>query len=348
MEMVLELDSNPQTVLSRPLGERLQQAGLLSCEQVDRALELQAKHPDLRLGEIAAAQGWLSQQTADFFAEDLPKLSHHDCRLPIGHYFKSAALLDDARIAAILANQARTGLRFGETAVRLGLVCQETVDVMLACLRPAEAIGLAERPRHASTCSHLKRAIDILGALVGLGITGAIFVPLAIAIKLDSPGPVLFSQIRVGDRGKTFRIWKFRSMVSNAELVKHLVENRARGQFFKNENDPRITRIGRFIRRTSLDEFPQFWNILKGDMSLVGTRPPTVDEVVAYEARHWQRLEVKPGLTGEWQANGRSRIDDFEEVVALDLDYQRKWSVLYDLYLIAKTILVVFDKKWAC
>jgi lipopolysaccharide/colanic/teichoic acid biosynthesis glycosyltransferase len=201
---------------------------------------------------------------------------------------------------------------------------------------------------HPSAHSKVKRFIDIVGALVGLVITGIILVPLAIAIYIDNPGPILYSQVRCGLQGKTFRIWKLRSMIKDADKLKHLVNNEAKGLIFKNENDPRITRVGRFIRRTSLDELPQFWNVLKGDMSLVGTRPPTVDEVMQYKRHHWQRLNVKPGITGEWQANGRSSVKDFEAIVKMDLQYQQRWNVLYDLKLILKTIWVVFHKEGAC
>lgn len=200
---------------------------------------------------------------------------------------------------------------------------------------------------HPSVSSKLKRAIDILGALVGLSVTALLLLPIAILILLDSPGSVLFYQTRVGLQGKQFRIWKFRSMVADAERYKHLVPNQARGPIFKNENDPRVTRVGRFLRRTSIDEFPQFWNVLWGDMSLVGTRPPEVSEVERYTPHHWRRLEVKPGLTGEWQVNGRSTIDNFEDIVRLDLDYQQHWSVAYDLYLIWQTVLVVFNRTGA-
>lgn len=200
---------------------------------------------------------------------------------------------------------------------------------------------------HPSVASKLKRAIDILGSLVGLVITALLFIPLAILIRLDSPGPILFHQTRVGWRGKEFRLWKFRSMIKDAESYKHLVPNQAQGPIFKNENDPRITRVGRFLRRTSIDEFPQFWNVLQGDMSLVGTRPPEVSEVERYTPYYWRRLEVKPGLTGEWQVNGRSAIDNFDEIVRLDLDYQQRWSVVYDIYLIWQTILVVFNRSGA-
>ena len=200
---------------------------------------------------------------------------------------------------------------------------------------------------HDSVFSKTKRVIDIAGALVGIAITAIVTIPIAIAMQLESPGPIFYSQIRCGLRGKYFRIWKFRSMVVGAERQKHLVKNQAKGQIFKNENDPRITRIGKFLRRTSLDEFPQFWNVLKGEMSLVGTRPPTPDEVEKYESHHYQRLKVRPGITGEWQVKGRSRVNNFEDIVRMDIDYQHKWSPLYDLYLILKTIEAVIASRGA-
>ncbi|WP_017716913.1 sugar transferase [Kamptonema formosum] len=205
-----------------------------------------------------------------------------------------------------------------------------------------------EQQVHPSIKSKIKRLIDVLGALIGVTITALLAVPIAIAIQLDDPGPIFYSQIRCGYQGNCFRIWKFRSMVVDAEKLKHLVPNQANGHIFKNENDPRITRVGKFLRRTSLDEFPQFWNVLVGDMSLVGTRPPTSDEVKFYNNYHWQRLNVKPGITGEWQANGRSSVKDFEDIVRMDMDYQRKWSVVYDLRLIFKTIEVILNKNGAC
>jgi lipopolysaccharide/colanic/teichoic acid biosynthesis glycosyltransferase len=180
---------------------------------------------------------------------------------------------------------------------------------------------------------------------VGLLITGVIFVPIAIAIKLDSPGPIFFSQTRCGWLGKEFKILKFRSMCVDAEALKDKIPNQAEGAFFKNKNDPRITRVGKFLRRTSLDEFPQFWNVITGEMSLVGTRPPTPDEVERYDVPQWQRLDVKPGMTGEWQVNGRSQVRNFEEVIQLDLRYQENWSLGYDLQLIFKTILILFQKN---
>jgi lipopolysaccharide/colanic/teichoic acid biosynthesis glycosyltransferase len=201
---------------------------------------------------------------------------------------------------------------------------------------------------HPSALCLLKRGLDIIGSLVGLVILALIVVPVMIAVKLDSPGPVFYSQIRYGLMGRPFRIYKFRSMVVNADEIKALVNNEAKGLIFKNEHDPRITRVGRFLRRTSLDEFPQFWNVLKGEMSLVGTRPPTEDEVSKYQSHHWQRLRVKPGMTGEWQVNGRSSVKDFEDIVRLDLRYQAQWHPLYDLGLIFRTIAILLNKSGAC
>jgi exopolysaccharide biosynthesis polyprenyl glycosylphosphotransferase len=198
---------------------------------------------------------------------------------------------------------------------------------------------------HPSVRSWVKRAIDILGALVGLGITSIVFIPVVIAIKMDSPGPIFFGQVRCGWMGKKFKIWKFRSMCMNAEALKQSIPNQAEGAIFKNDHDPRVTKVGNFLRRSSLDELPQFWNVLIGDMSLVGTRPPTPDEVERYEVPQWQRLDVKPGMTGEWQVNGRSQIKNFADVIRLDLKYQENWSLWYDIKLILKTIIVVFNKN---
>lgn len=208
--------------------------------------------------------------------------------------------------------------------------------------------SLSARYIHNSARCRRKRLIDILGALLGLIVTAIVFIPIAVAIQIDHPGPIFYSQMRCGLRGQTFRIWKFRSMIVNAENVKHLVINQATGNIFKNDNDPRVTRVGKFLRRTSLDELPQFWNVLKGDMSLVGTRPPLIEEVMTYQEHHWERLNIKPGITGEWQAQGRSCIKDFEEIVRMDMDYQQKWSVTYDLKLIFKTIISVVYGHGAC
>ena len=189
----------------------------------------------------------------------------------------------------------------------------------------------------------LKRLLDIVGSLVGmvfLGIATVIFGPL---IKLDSKGPVFFGQTRVGKNGRKFTCYKFRSMYMDAEECKKdlMKQNEMNGLMFKMENDPRITRVGKFIRKTSIDELPQFWNILCGDMSLVGTRPPTVDEYEKYNASHKSRLSMTPGLTGLWQISGRSQIKDFDEVVKLDMEYIDDWNILKDIKIILKTVKVV-------
>lgn len=201
---------------------------------------------------------------------------------------------------------------------------------------------------HPSAYCVIKRSLDIIGSLVGLLILAIVFIPIAIAIKLDSPGPILYKQERCGLQGQRIVIRKFRSMVQNADALKSTIKNEAKGLIFKNKQDPRVTRVGSFLRKTSLDELPQFWNVLIGEMSLVGTRPPTFDEVAHYNVRHWQRLNVRPGLTGEWQVNGRSSIKDFEEIVDLDLRYQKRWTPLYDLFLIWKTVSVLVNRSGAC
>lgn len=193
----------------------------------------------------------------------------------------------------------------------------------------------------------MKRMMDIAGGIIGLMITGVLFVILAPIIYHQSPGPIFFSQERVGRNGRRFRIYKFRSMYLDAEeRKKELMEqNKMSGLMFKMDDDPRIFPAGKFIRKYSLDEFPQFWNVLKGDMSLVGTRPPTVDEYEQYEAHHKVRLAIKPGLTGMWQVSGRSDITDFEEVVKLDNQYIAQWGLRLDMKILWKTVLVVLGSR---
>lgn len=193
----------------------------------------------------------------------------------------------------------------------------------------------------------VKRLIDIIGGLVGVLLTGLLSLILAPVIKHQSPGPLFFSQIRVGKNGRKFRMYKFRSMYVDAEAQKEQLmdQNHMSGFMFKMEDDPRIFPAGRVIRKFSLDEFPQFWNVLKGDMSLVGTRPPTEEEFVSYEAHHRARLGIKPGLTGMWQVSGRNEITDFEEVVHLDTYYISNWSLALDIKILLKTILVVITGK---
>lgn len=189
----------------------------------------------------------------------------------------------------------------------------------------------------------IKRLMDIMGALVGLVFTAIAFVIFAPIIKIQSPGPVFFSQRRIGRGGRKFKFYKFRSMYTDAEERKAalMAQNEMQGFMFKMENDPRIFPIGHFIRKYSIDELPQFWNVLKGDMSLVGTRPPLESEYAQYELHHKARLAIKPGLTGMWQVSGRSDITDFEDVVKLDTEYIANWSVWLDIKILFKTLMVV-------
>ena len=208
----------------------------------------------------------------------------------------------------------------------------------------------------------VKRLVDILGGIVGSVLALLIMLIIGPIIKKQSPGPILYSQMRIGKNGKRFRIYKIRSMYMDAdERKKELMEqNRVKdGMMFKLDYDPRIignrilpdgtkqTGIGEFIRKTSLDEFPQFFNVVRGDMSLVGTRPPTVDEWEKYEFHHRARLAVKPGITGMWQVSGRSEITDFEEVVKLDTEYITNWSYGLDIKILLKTVSAVFRGKGA-
>lgn len=195
----------------------------------------------------------------------------------------------------------------------------------------------------------VKRVIDIMGALVGLVITVIVGIVLAPFLLLESPGPLVFCQKRVGVNGRIFNFYKFRSMYADAEERKKdlMAQNEVNGLMFKMENDPRITKVGAFIRKTSIDELPQFWNVLKGDMSLVGTRPPTLDEYQQYSYYQKRRISFRPGITGLWQISGRSDIKDFDEVVKLDLEYIDNWSLLLDFKIIFKTILVVFKGSGA-
>ena len=205
----------------------------------------------------------------------------------------------------------------------------------------------------------LKRLMDIAGGLVGCIFTAILFIFVAPAIYIASPGPIFFSQERVGKNGKKFKMYKFRSMYMDAEERKAelMKDNKlGDGKMFKLDFDPRVignkvlpngtrkTGIGDFIRRTSIDEFPQFFNVLKGDMSIVGTRPPLISETNLYELHHRARLAIKPGITGMWQVSGRSDITDFEEVVRLDREYIEKWDIGLDMKILLKTVIVVLRK----
>lgn len=192
-----------------------------------------------------------------------------------------------------------------------------------------------------------KRLLDIIGAIIGCIVCVFVGIIVGPLIYFEDKGPVIFKQKRVGRNGRYFNMYKFRSMYTDAEERKKdlMDQNEMNGFMFKMDNDPRITKIGKFLRKTSLDEFPQFFNVLKGDMSLVGTRPPTVDEFKQYDAHHRRRLSLKPGITGMWQVSGRSNITDFEEIVKLDTYYIDNWSIWLDFKILAETLISVFKAE---
>ena len=190
----------------------------------------------------------------------------------------------------------------------------------------------------------IKRVFDLAGSMVGIVLLAVATVIVGPIIKMESPGPIFFKQKRVGKNGRYFYLYKFRSMYVDAEERKSelMAQNEMSGLMFKMDNDPRITKVGKFIRKTSIDELPQFINVLKGDMSLVGTRPPTVNEFNQYEGHHKRRLSMKPGITGMWQAYGRNTVKDFEDVVKMDLNYIDNWNLGLDMKILGKTVVTIF------
>ena len=204
----------------------------------------------------------------------------------------------------------------------------------------------SEATRGFSFYEAIKRLIDITCSFVGILVLSPLFIIIAIIIKFTSKGPVFFSQKRVGRNGKEFDMYKFRSMVVNAEELKEKLaaQNEMSGPMFKMKDDPRVTKVGKFIRKTSLDELPQLWNVLKGDMSLVGPRPSLPKEVAQFDEWMYKRLEVKPGLTCYWQVSGRNNID-FEDWMKLDIKYVEERNLWIDIKLIFKTVFVLFGDK---
>ncbi|MDE7233259.1 MAG: sugar transferase, partial [Lachnospiraceae bacterium] len=236
----------------------------------------------------------------------------------------------------------------------MGIACHYNIDIIERPSKEVRVGSFAGYTVVTYSINHfdyrrmvVKRLVDILGGLVGSLITIVITPFVAIAIRLDSPGPVFFAQTRIGKNGRRFKIYKFRSMYVDAEERKKELEsqNEMQGLMFKMENDPRITRVGKFIRKTSIDELPQFFNIVRGDMSLVGTRPPTEGEFEQYNSHYRRRISMTPGLTGLWQISGRSEIVDFDEVVKLDLEYIDNWTLGLDIKILFRTIWVVLTGR---
>jgi lipopolysaccharide/colanic/teichoic acid biosynthesis glycosyltransferase len=261
---------------------------------------------------------------------------------PFGEVLLEEGLIDPDDLDAALgqqATEARAGHweLLGTVLVRGGRLTAEELEATLRLQSELRQVRHFGAPSHSSVHSLLKRAIDVCGALVGLGLTAVLLPFIAAAIALEDGGPVLFRQRRVTLHGRQFTIFKFRTMVRDADRLKPGVAC-ANRRFFSPTRDARITRVGRVLRDTLLDELPQFWNVLRGEMSLVGTRPPTLDEVWRYDDRHWLRLGVRAGMTGMWQVSEGRHAQTFEEVVAHDLEYARRWSVALDALIICRTV----------
>jgi exopolysaccharide biosynthesis polyprenyl glycosylphosphotransferase len=239
--------------------------------------------------------------------------------------------------------------RLAGIEVRLTSALPEVLSTRLAVQPLGGIMALSLKPATlTSTQAMAKRGFDITVSVTAALLTLPLWVLIALAIKVTSPGPILYRQTRIGERGRPFTLQKFRTMVSGAEsMVDHLQShNEADGPLFKMRDDPRVTAVGRWLRRWSLDELPQLLNVLRGEMSLVGPRPPLPEEVAQYEEWHFERLEVLPGITGLWQVKGRSDVS-FNEYVRLDLFYIENWSLAYDLYIIFRTGKAVFSRKGA-
>mgnify|MGYP005810170653 CR=1 FL=1 len=286
-------------------------------------------------------------------------------RVPVvGHELDAADIARQLRVDAVACASSAT---LGASAVRALSWRLEGSDVQMIVVpsladvagprvstRPINGIPLllVEQPRFEGFPLVMKTLIDRLLSLAGIVAVAPVLLAITVAIKLDDGGPALFRQERVGINGKRFTMLKFRSMCVGADRMQdqlraeHAQENAARGPLFKMKNDPRVTRVGKFIRRTSLDELPQLWNIVRGDMSLVGPRPPLPREVITYDSVVTRRLLVKPGLTGMWQINGRSDLS-WQESVRLDLYYVENWSPLGDLMIIVRTLRVVMHHEGA-
>ncbi|MBX9929259.1 MAG: exopolysaccharide biosynthesis polyprenyl glycosylphosphotransferase [Gemmatimonadaceae bacterium] len=254
--------------------------------------------------------------------------------------------LSDAALQAVMIAASTTGCRVYATRRE----AFHELDEPSFVLRRAEPLALLSRPALVGSQLVAKRALDMIGATVGLVLGLPLFALIALAIKLTSRGPVFFRQVRVGLGGDPFVMLKFRTMVHDAEARQAALaaENVHDGRrIFKLPSDPRVTSVGQFLRKSSLDELPQLWNVLRGEMSLVGPRPALPAEVLHYESHHFVRFEVLPGITGPWQVGGRNAIKDFEDVVRLEARYIRGWTVWRDLEILVRTIPAVVSMKGA-
>ena len=317
--------------------------------------EAEAEHVMEQIGKDAA---W-SYEVNSISLLDVDHVGEKICGIPI--VAKEADVIDVTRQSAVdvvLLYCPQMDNRELELLVQsflaMGVVCHNCVEQFgfeIPCRNVGKFAGMPVMTYIMTEMDYrrmiIKRLMDIVGGSVGVLIT-LLFTPfVALAIKLESKGPVFFSQVRIGKNGRRFKMYKFRSMYIDAEERKKelMAQNEVKGLMFKMDNDPRITKVGRFLRKTSIDELPQFFNVLKGDMSLVGTRPPTVDEFEQYNIYYRRRLSITPGLTGMWQVSGRSNIKDFDDVVKLDLTYIDEWSLRQDVKILIQTVGVVLFGK---
>ncbi|MCB9763164.1 MAG: sugar transferase [Alphaproteobacteria bacterium] len=266
---------------------------------------------------------------------DLPRLLED---LPVDQVYMTGRAWDVATLRDIADSCEELGVEFSMDANFLGL---RVAQANLGDFEGNTVLGFSATPANTEALA-IKRLMDIVLSSCALLALTPVFLVTAILIKLDDPGPIFFGQTRSGLYGRTFTMWKFRSMVADAEKLRARLEaeNEMDGPVFKMTDDPRITRVGRFIRKTSIDELPQFWNVLKGEMSLVGPRPPIPAEVAEYERWQRRRLSMKPGITCIWQVSGRNNVD-FKTWMRQDLEYIDNWSLLLDVKLLAMTVPVV-------
>ena len=347
-------------IIRRRVMSDKNQSSMLLITSEDRIVELTAKlrHKDYREYRIGAVSIMNSESGIkdDIIQADIPIIYGMDKLLEyVRQNVVDEVFIDVYNSKKQLSELSDLFLQMGIVVhIGMGYLPKDLPNAFMESMGEADVITASINTATGWQLS-IKRITDIVGAVIGLVITGIAYMFVAPAIKIASPGPVFFKQKRVGKNGRIFNIYKFRSMYMDAEKrKKELMEkNEMQGLMFKMENDPRIIGsekgpgkgLGNFIRKTSIDELPQFWNILKGDMSLIGTRPPTVNEYEQYDLHHKIRLSMKPGLTGMWQVSGRSDITDFEEVVRLDTKYIENWSIGLDIKILFKTIQVVFDRE---
>ena len=278
----------------------------------------------------------------------------------LGHIEQFEALLQSSRAEAVVLSSHLPPLRIKQiTDASLAAGCEMLVvprALEMAGVEPAllrsngQTLIELTTPRLRAQQQIVKRLLDVAGASVGIVLLSPVVVAIAAAVKLDSRGPILFRQPRVGRGGRLFRIIKFRTMYHGAEAQRERLEARniyGDGRLFKVRSDPRVTRVGRLLRTLSLDELPQLFNVFRGDMSLVGPRPPLPSEVERYESHHYARFDVKPGITGPWQVSGRNEITDFELVLSLETAYIRNWSLASDVAILLRTVPAVLARRGA-